>query len=274
MVVAKRLLGSNLSLVAGYVEKYAEGIGNALGKVVNLRIDGVDIAFWNSTEGGLQMANIIRSAKVSVGSFISCSCVFKDTTYKKARGVGFKFNGVWTFSEKMPVASKQGIIMNTERNEEKFIITLDNDEKVTFNNLAKGYHYADRIAAKAVIGSEIEIAEQNGEVTNFRVGDGKWEIRRSLSAIVGKVAFVDEGETNTGVPFVRINISVYKGKDINGNSKYENVYAYFDDSRSSGMISQCKKLMKRGEIVVVVGTKNEHSGTHDAYSGYFFNIIK
>lgn len=99
-----------MTLVAGIVKNCYEGSGNASGRVVNVKIEGMvwnaekrieepkilDIAFWNSEDGQKLLADRVIKANVGVGSFITALVTIKDDG-KSANGINFKYSGIWTF---------------------------------------------------------------------------------------------------------------------------------------------------------------------------------
>lgn len=276
MVIIKKILGSNMSLVGGIVQRYADGIGLAVGKVVNIRLDdGTDIAFWNSDDGTRKLATRIKNANVKVGSFLSALVSFKDEECKKANAINFKYNGIWTFKEKLPTASKSGIIMDMSDNGNEVAITLDDGSNFSFKNpQGKGYRFADRVRARAKIGYDIDIAVQNDAITNFKIGDN-WEITRSISAIIGNVAFLDKGTTHRNTPYIRANMSIYNGRDKNGESNYETAYVYFDNSQNAEMISSVETKIPPKTPAVIVCSKNKPDDeTDNVYTGYYFMPIR
>lgn len=275
MVIIKKILGSNMALVGGMVSRYAEGTGSALGKVVNIRLDdGIDIAFWNSEDKTKKLADRIKAAHVKVGSFISVLVTFKDDECKKATAINFKYNGVWTFNEKAPIATDSGAVMNLVDNGNEIVVTLDNGKDIYFKNPeGKGYRFADRLRGKVEVGDEIEIVLQNGEVVNFKVSD-KWEIIRTISAIIGNVAFHDEGHTTRGSSYIRVNQSIYQGKDESGNSQYETAYVYFDNNQNADMIASVKEKIPPRTPCVIVCSKNQGTDKDNVYTGYYFIPIK
>ena len=274
MIIIKKILGSNMSLVGGIVSHYAEGTGSATGKVVNIKLDdGMQIAFWNSDDMSKKLADRVKGAKVKVGSFISVLVTFRDEECKKANAINFKYNGEWNFQENEPTAEKSGIIMNIEEVNGSVIIQLDDETKVTFKNPEKGYHFADRIKAKAEVGVDIDIAFQNGEVSNFKIGD-EWEIRRNISAIIGSVAFLDEGKTTKGTPYIRVNQSIYKGKNKDGVSQFDTAFVYFDSNQNRDMINSVREKLKPKTSCVLVCSKNKNTEKDNVYSGYYFIPIK
>lgn len=275
MVIIKKILGSSMALVGGTVTRYAEGSGNALGKVVNIKLDdGIEIAFWNADEKSKRLADRIKAANVKVGSFISALVTFKDEECKKANALNFKYNGIWTFTEKTPTPSESGIIMEMDASNDKVTVTLDTGKIIDFvNPKDKGYRFADRIKTKASVGEEIEIAMQNGNVTNFKIGDN-WEIQRTLSAIIGNSAFLDEGKTSKGSPYIRVNQSIYQGKDKNGNNQYETAYVYFDNSQNMEMITSVREKLQPRTPNVIVCSKNQGGDKDNVYTGYYFITLK
>lgn len=275
MVIIKKILGSSMALVGGIVSKYAEGTGNALGKVVNIKLDdGTEIAFWNSEDGTRKLAERVKAAHVKTGSFISALVTFKDSECKKANAINFKYNGIWTFTEKTPVATDSGVVMDIADNGNEVIVTLDTGKSIAFKNPEdKGYKFADRIRGKVEIGDEIEIAMQKDSVTNFKVGDN-WEIMRSISAIIGNTAFLDEGHTTKGAPYVRVNQSIYQGKDANGNNVFETAYVYFDNNQNADMINSVKEKIPPKTMSAIVCSKNQGTDKDNVYTGYYFVPIK
>jgi hypothetical protein len=160
--------------------------------------------------------------------------------------------------------------MDMEEGNDKIVVTLDNGKKIPFiNPTDKGYRFADRIRGKIAVGEEIEIAMQNNAVTNFKVGD-KWEISRSISAIIGNVAFLDEGKTARGTSYVRVNQSIYQGKDASGNSIYETTYVYFDNSQNAEMIHSVKEKIPPRTTNAIVCSKNQGGDKDNVYTGYYF----
>lgn len=153
-------------------------------------------------------------------------------------------------------------------------VFLDTDETLTFKNPEKkGYRFADRIRGKAAIGEEISVAMQNGNVTNFKIGDN-WDISRALHAVIGNVAFLDEGRTQKGTQYIRVNQSIYKGKNSDGENVYDSAYIYFDNSQNADMINSVREKLSQGTPNVIVCSKNQNVDRDNIYSGFYFVPIK
>jgi hypothetical protein len=271
MIIIKKILGTSMALVGGTVARYAEGTGNAAGKVVNIKLDdGIEIAFWNGDDKTKKLADRVKAARVKHGSFISALVTFKDEECKKANAINFKYNGIWTFNEKAPTPTDSGIVMDMKESADEVVITLDNGKSISFTNpTEKGYRFADRIRGKVSVGEEIEVAMQNNAVTNFKVSDN-WEISRSISAIIGNTAFLDEGHTSRGNAYVRVNQSIYQGKDDKGNSSYDTAYIYFDNTQNADMINSVKEKIPPKTTNVIVCSKNQGGDKDNVYTGYYF----
>lgn len=269
-VIINNIMGRNgMRLVGGNVKTIAEGTGMAAGKVVNLTLaDGTQIAFWNNESR--EMANRIRKANVKIGSFISILAMFKEDN--KANAINFKYNGVWDFDEDTasikPAA--EGLVINFSSTANDMTVTLDNGSIVTFKNIEKGHRFADRIKEKKIkIGTKIAVQEQAGKMTNFAVDD-VWEINRSVSAVIGNVAFVDESKTSSGSPRVKVNISIFDHKDrTTGENIYRNCYIYFDNENNPNMVESVKQKMKQHSAVAIVGKRNDKM-EKETYTGYYF----
>lgn len=269
-VIINNILGRNgMRLIGGNVKSIAEGTGMAAGKVVNLTLaDGTQIAFWNNESR--EMANRIRKANVKIGSFISILAMFKDE--HKANAINFKYNGVWDFDEDVNSikSTAAGLITNIESGIDEVKVTIDDGTVISFKNLEKGHRFADRIKEKKIrIGTKIAVQEQNGKMMNFAV-DGNWEINRSVSAVIGNVAFVDESRTPSGAPRVKVNISIFDHKDRATNENvYRNCYIYFDNENNPNMVESVKQKMKQHAPVAIVGKRNEKM-EKETYTGYYF----
>jgi len=103
----------DLTLYAGVITEVREGSGNAAGRVVNIKLTGmeydrekntdvetaVDIAFWNSDkEGASQLADRAKKANLAVGKFVTV--LARTVEAGKVFAVNFKYSGVWNFPEK------------------------------------------------------------------------------------------------------------------------------------------------------------------------------
>ena len=124
---------------------------------------------------------------------------------------------------------------------------------------------AKRLLKKAKIDQSIEISEKNGTGINFRLDNNQWEIRKSVSAIIGKTRFIDEG-ISAGRPYIKTKISYYDGKDQNGQTKFVNKNVYFTNDHNKDMIGSIKEKIKPNSNVAVVGVQS----SQDNYEGYFY----
>ena len=268
--IINNILGRNgMRLVGGKIKSISEGTGLAAGKVVNLTlVDGTQIAFWNNESR--QMASRIRLAKVKVGSFISVLAMFKEDN--KANAINFKYNGVWDFTENISSikATTEGKIINIDTLADEVRVSLDNASVVSFKNIEKGYKFADRFnERKPAIGNTLSVSEQSGKMMNFAI-DGKWEITRSISAVIGNVAFIDESRTAKGDPRIKVNISIFDHKDAKtGENFYRNCYVYFDNENNPNMVDSVKQKLKKHTPVAIVGSKNPNN-EKETYTGFYF----
>lgn len=127
LIIYRNVLKNN-SLIGGIVTSCEEGTGAGSGKVVNVKIKGVqyikeagkivpataEIAFWNNeTDSNKNYADQILAKKIKPNtSFISTIAYIKDEkVYKKdgvitgvkytCTGTRVKYDGVWKFSERV-----------------------------------------------------------------------------------------------------------------------------------------------------------------------------
>lgn len=265
-VIINQVLGrENLRLVGGKIKSRTDGTGLAEGKVVNIKLeDGIEVAFWDNETR--ELASRVKKAGVKVGSFISILATFKEG---KGNAINFKYNGVWDFREDTASIkpTKSGLVVDVKEGNGFTTVTLDNGEKINFENIEKGIKFSDRIAGKLKIGNEVAIQYQNGKMTNFSI-DGNWEITHTISAVIGSVAFIDE--TNDGdKQRVRLNISVYDHRDkATGQNIYRNVYVFFDNANNAKMVESVKTKIKPRTQVAVVGKRTMKE--KEIYTGFYF----
>jgi hypothetical protein len=273
MVIIKDINGSTRSLIAGKVVALTDGVGAAAGRVVNLKLDdGTDIAFWNDNEKNL--GSRLKAMNVKVGSFISVLVTFRDETRKKANAINFMYGGIWRFPRDIPTATTTGIVTDVVDNGQEVVVTLNGNEKIHFKNpVGQGYRFADRARKNNVMGTNMEVVVENGEVKNFKVNDNNWEIDNSIYAIIGKVSYIDEGTTPSNNPYVRINQSIYIGKS-NGESNFAPAYTYFDNQRSSEMLGTIKECVKPTDNVAVICRKNSSKKDERQFTGFYFVPLK
>ena len=118
--------GKTFSIIVGEVTKVSEGKGAAEGKVVSLTINRKElnkeakeeviipttVSFWNNDDSSKpQMADRIRKAKVSEGSYLMVSCIIDESDTKKARGYQFWYSGIGSVkTEEEPDEKKVNVI--------------------------------------------------------------------------------------------------------------------------------------------------------------------
>lgn len=269
-VIINNILGrEGMRLIGGNVKSISEGTGLAEGKVVNLTLsDGTQVAFWNNS--AREMANRIRKANVKIGSFISILAMFRETN--KANAINFKYNGIWEFEEdvKKITPSSSGVITNIHFSDDEATVELDGKEKIIVRNVEKGYRFAERLKnRKPAIGDKFAVIKQDEKLINFAVND-TWEINRSVSAIIGNVAFIDETISPSGKPRIKVNVSIFDHKDKKtGDNIYRNCYVYFDNENNASMIDSIKEKLKPHTSVAIVGKRNNNT-EKDIFTGFYF----
>jgi hypothetical protein len=259
-----------MKLIGGKVKSISEGTGQAQGKVVNVVLeDGTQVAFWDNESR--KMATRFRLARVKVGAFISILAMLKDTT--KANAINFKYNGIWDFKEDLSSLKPtlKGKITGIDMTDNGIEIALDNQGFVEFQNYEKGYQFMDRlIDRQPCVGDTLSVVIQDGKIINFAINDN-WEIHRSISAIIGNVAFVDECVTTEGNPSIKVNISIFDHKDKNtGENIFKNCYIYFDNENNPDMVERVKENVKTHSPIAIVGSKHGKNHDKEIFRGYYF----
>lgn len=271
MLIIKNILSrKGLSLVGGKIKTIAEGTGLAAGKVVNITLtDGTQIAFWDNETR--QMASRLRLAKPKVGSFISVLAMFKDKDERKANAINFKYNGVWSFAENTASLkpTNEGNIVDVADVGGETRVTLDNRSVVSFKNLEKGYRFQDRLKELGpIVGKKLAIVENGGKMTNFAI-DGVWNIKKTIHAVIGNAAFIDESIAPDGSPRVKVNVSIFDHKEPDGTNIYRNCYCYFDNNNSPNMVESVKEKVRQHSPIAIVGNKNPKT-EKETYTGFYF----
>jgi hypothetical protein len=265
-MLIKNILNSQKCLVSGKIKDIVLPEKNK-GQlaIVNFE-DNTSVFFWNNYTGNLKDRLINSNAKVG-DTITVLTTPFAEN---KFNAINFKFSGEWTFTEEHPV-SRHGTIMDIFTEGDTSSVILESGDMIEFTNLENGYQFANRLISAANVGDKIAVTESDGKVTNFKVRD-KWEIEKSLTALVGQVAFIDHGTyANSEKPFVRINLSIYKGRDADGKTIYDNKYVFFDNRMNENMLMSIEKKLKQKTKVVLVCGKSPTKD--DTYNGYFFKLI-
>jgi hypothetical protein len=268
MVILKKIFDTPFALVGGNITSIAEGVGQAQGRVVNISLDdGLKIAFWDSQNQ--KMCTRIKLASPKVGAFISVLVMFKDEEKRNAVAVNFKYSGIWDFKQEEPTPTMSGKIMDIIDEGDAATVVLEDGRCSRFENVEKGYQMAKRLKKKAKIDQNIDIFEKDGVGVNFKIDNNNWELAKSVSAIIGKTRFIDEG-TSAGRPYIKTKVSFYNGKDQNGQAKFENKNIYFTNDHNKDMIGSIREKIKPNSNVAIVGVQS----SQDNYEGYFYFPLK
>lgn len=259
----------DLKLICGKIKSITNGTGKAAGTLKTLTLmDDTKVTFWDNQNR--QMASRLAAAKAEAGSFISILASFREG--RNPNAINFKYNGPWDFSEDTSTLhpNVEGVIADIITNPNETHVLLDNGETISFKNSANGYRFADRFnERKATVGNKISVIKQGDNIQNFALND-KWEISRSINAVIGRVAFIDETKDENKSPRLKLNVSYFSHTNREtGEKVYKNVYCYFDNNKNSNMVESVKQRVKQNSQVAIIGKKNSNAKI-ETYTGFYF----